>query len=99
MHSSVSTEIICIYNLEHLFSSTDLSNPASFLPTLNLSSLVCRDDFFERNFSCVPQCAVWEHYSHQALMVQDAVLVFKSVTLLLANTAIIGIFAIRRRTM
>ena len=87
-----------LYNLEHLVSSTDISNPA-ILPTLNLSGLVCQDDFFERNFTCLPQCAVWEQYSHQSRVVLDVIWVFEFVTLQLAGIAIIGTFAIRRKSM
>ena len=98
-HQYVSLVIVqSLYNLEHLVSSTDISDPA-ILPTLNLSGLVCQDDFFERNFTCLPQCAVWEQYPHQTHVVLEVIWVFESVTLLLASIAIIGTFAIRRKPM
>ena len=29
------------------------------LPPLNVTNLTCRDDFFERNFTCLPRCNGW----------------------------------------
>ena len=86
-------------DLEQLPSSTDNSNIDRSLPSLNLPALVCREDFFERNFTCLPRCAVWEQYSHLAHVVLDVIWAFTSVTMPLASTTIIGIFTIRRKTV
>ena len=41
---------------------------SAMLPPLNvLSNLTCRDDFFERNFTCLPRCHTWDARKQDAL--------------------------------
>ena len=86
-------------NIKQLVSSTDISNQSRSLPLLDLSGLVCREDFFERNFTCLPRCALWEQYPPQEHMVLDVIWALSLITMLLGSVAIIGTFATRRKQM
>ena len=70
------------------------------LPPLNVTNLTCSDDFFERNFTCLPHCDHWDERPQGALSTFDDVLRFTCGILdLLLNGFFLAAFIIRRKTM
>ena len=70
------------------------------LPALVLTNLTCREDFFERNFTCLPSCDHWDQRSQNLWSpIDDLVEVVTSFLRILLTVLIFVVFAIRRKTL
>ena len=70
------------------------------LPALNITELNCRDDFFERNFTCLPRCDRWDERPQNFLAaIEDIVRTVSAILKQLTTTLFLVVFAIRRKTL
>ena len=73
---------------------------SELLPALNLTELICREDFFERNFTCLPRCDRWDERPQNFLAVtEDIVRVVSAVLRMILAVFLLVVFAIRRRAL
>ena len=73
---------------------------SEFLPPLIITSLRCREDFFEQNFTCLPRCDSWDGRPHNSLVVTaDIVQVVCATLELLFTILTIVVFVIRRKAL
>ena len=74
---------------------------SAMLPPVNaLTNLTCRDDFFEKNFTCLPQCDTWDArrqdvFAQLENMIQTAC----AVVDMIANILVLVILVMRRKTL
>ena len=74
---------------------------SAMLPAFNaLTNLTCRDDFFERNFTCLPQCDTWDARRQDTLAkLEDIISAACAVFDITASVLVLVVFAIRRKTL
>ena len=91
------TEDTCVFLVE---SSAMVMSTSEFLPLLNITSLRCREDFFEQNFTCLPRCDRWDGGAQNALVaIADIVRVICATLRMLFTVLLIVVFVIRRKTL
>ena len=72
----------------------------SILPGLNLTDLTCKDDFFERNFTCLPRCDRWDERPQNAIRIVQDIVLYSSLCLrILIVGLLLLLFAIRRKAL
>ena len=70
------------------------------LPELNLTNLTCKDDFFERNFTCLPRCDRWDERPQNAIRIIEDIVQFGCLSLrILIVGLLLLLFAIRRKAL
>ena len=93
------TKDICIF-LVDLESSAMFISTSEFLPPLNITSLHCREDFFEQNFTCLPRCDRWDGRAQNALVATaDIVRVICAILRTLFTLLLIVVFVVRRKAL
>ena len=86
----------------YLRNSTDsaVMTGADALPDLNITNLTCREDFFERNFTCLPRCDMWDVRRQNILVPLEDIL---RIVCRMLQTLIVGIllllFVVRRKAL
>ena len=70
------------------------------LPSLNVSNLTCREDFFEKNFTCLPRCDSWDDRPPSPLaMFEIIVRLAGGILDLFLNAWFLIIFTARRKAL
>ena len=84
----------------YIGSSAMHMSDSEFLPALNITDLTCREDFFERNFTCLPRCDRWDERPQNFLAaIEDIVRTVSAILKQLTTTLFLVVFAIRRKTL
>ena len=67
---------------------------------LNITELTCRDDFFERNFTCLPRCDLWDGRPQDSIAtLENIVRPVCTAVDLLASGLVLLIFVMRRKVL
>ena len=70
------------------------------LPDLNLTNLTCKEDFYERNFTCLPRCDRWDERPQNAIAaIEDIVKVVSDILRLIITGILLLLFATRRKAL
>ena len=85
------------YELDLVSNVADFSGEASLALPINLTSLSCREDFFEQNFTCLPRCDVWGQEQHKVSQALRIVRIATATIMLLSSVVLIVVFLIRHR--
>ena len=74
---------------------------SAMLPPLNtLTNLTCRNDFFERNFTCLPRCDTWDARRQDTLAkMEDIIGAACAVLGVIAGVLVLVVFTVRRNTL
>ena len=86
--------------LLHGFMESSATSDSEVLPDLMLAKLICIEDFFERNFTCLPSCDHWDERSQNLLFrIDDLVHLVTAFVKILLTVLIFVVFAIRRKAL
>ena len=67
------------------------------LPPLNITSLTCREGFFEQNFTCLPSCMQWDNRPQASSL--KGVQGFFVVLTWFFSVLFLSVFAVRRKVL
>ena len=89
-------------NQAYLRISTDSAATAGAdtLPALNITNLTCREDFFERNFTCLPRCDMWDVRKQNILVpLEDIMRIVCRMFQILIVGLLLLLFVVRRKAL
>ena len=99
MNAVIASAVHLIHILNYIGSSGMMGS--AILPPLSaLTNLTCRDDFFERNFTCLPRCDTWDARRQGTIAnVEDIIPAATGVLDIMGSVLVLFVFAIRRKTL
>ena len=82
------------------FIESSAMSDSKVLPALMLTNLTCKEDFFQRNFTCLPSCDHWDERPRNFLAyIDDIVQAMSSSLRLLLIVLLFVMFAMRRKVL
>ena len=73
----------------------------SGIPALDITNLTCIEDFFVANFTCLPDCEMWDArpQNHSLVKVEEFVQITCDILRLATSALTLLVFVIRRKTL
>ena len=97
--NAVITSTVHLLRIHNTGSSAMMGS--AMLPPLNaLTNLTCRDDFFERNFTCLPLCDTWDARRQGTIAkLEDIIRAATDVLDIIGSVLVLFVFVMRRKTL